>query len=158
LFSKRTRLPLTKGPTHHQTYQRAGSGQISNQVRPILRPLPYTYNNGVVCTYVVHRLECFNKSKRKYFCLKADKAICCIVRFYNGVLVKRDCRIGSRICGTAMKRARALQRPRVARWFVFKPKIPIWVNYGGPYNGKCWYILRSFEIFYCHLAYFIAIW
>jgi hypothetical protein len=21
---------------------------------------------------------------------------------------------------------------RVARWFVFKPKIPIWVNFGGP--------------------------
>jgi hypothetical protein len=21
---------------------------------------------------------------------------------------------------------------RVARWFVFNPKIPIWVNFGGP--------------------------
>jgi hypothetical protein len=21
---------------------------------------------------------------------------------------------------------------RVARWFIFKPKIPIWVNFGGP--------------------------
>jgi hypothetical protein len=21
---------------------------------------------------------------------------------------------------------------RVARWFLFKPKIPIWVNFGGP--------------------------
>jgi hypothetical protein len=30
---------------------------------------------------------------------------------------------------------------RVARWFVFKPKIPIRVNFGGPLNGKCWYIL-----------------
>jgi hypothetical protein len=26
---------------------------------------------------------------------------------------------------------------RVARWFVFKPKIPIWVNFGGPWRGKC---------------------
>jgi hypothetical protein len=27
-----------------------------------------------------------------------------------------------------------LKRPpsRVARWFLFKPKIPIWVNFGGP--------------------------
>jgi hypothetical protein len=26
---------------------------------------------------------------------------------------------------------------RVARWFVFKPKIPIWVNFfGGPYIGN----------------------
>jgi hypothetical protein len=24
---------------------------------------------------------------------------------------------------------------RVARWFIFKPKIPIWVNFGGPWNG-----------------------
>jgi hypothetical protein len=23
-------------------------------------------------------------------------------------------------------------RNRVARWFVFKPKIPIWENFGGP--------------------------
>jgi hypothetical protein len=25
---------------------------------------------------------------------------------------------------------------RVARWFVFKPKIPIWVNFGGPEIGN----------------------
>jgi hypothetical protein len=30
---------------------------------------------------------------------------------------------------------------RVARWFIFKPKIPFWVNFGGSWNGKCWYIL-----------------
>jgi hypothetical protein len=30
---------------------------------------------------------------------------------------------------------------RVARWFVFKTKIPIWVNFGGPSNEKSWYIL-----------------
>jgi hypothetical protein len=29
----------------------------------------------------------------------------------------------------------------VARWFVFKPKIPILVKFGGPMNGKCCYIL-----------------
>jgi hypothetical protein len=26
------------------------------------------------------------------------------------------------------------QVTRVARWFVFKPNIPIWVNFGGPWN------------------------
>jgi hypothetical protein len=31
-------------------------------------------------------------------------------------------------------------------------KIPIWVNFGGPWNGKCWYILRPFDIFYVHLV------
>jgi hypothetical protein len=30
-------------------------------------------------------------------------------------------------------------------------KIPIWVNFGGSLNGKCWYI-------YDHLEYFTAIW
>jgi hypothetical protein len=28
---------------------------------------------------------------------------------------------------------------------IFKPKIPILVNFGGPWNGKGWYIVRSFE-------------
>jgi hypothetical protein len=30
---------------------------------------------------------------------------------------------------------------RVARWLVFKPKIHIWVNFGGSCNGKSWHIL-----------------
>jgi hypothetical protein len=30
---------------------------------------------------------------------------------------------------------------RVARWFVFKPKIPSLVKFGGPWNRKCCYIL-----------------
>jgi thiol-disulfide isomerase/thioredoxin len=47
---------------------------------------------------------------------------------------------------------------RVARWFVFKPKIPIWVNFGGPWNGKCRYILWSFGIFYDQLVDYLAIW
>jgi hypothetical protein len=38
--------------------------------------------------------------------------------------------------------ATGLLGARVARWLVFKPKIiPIWVNIGGPLNGKFWYIL-----------------
>jgi hypothetical protein len=34
----------------------------------------------------------------------------------------------------------ALPISRVAGWYIFEPKIPIWVNFGGPKNGKCWYI------------------
>jgi hypothetical protein len=26
---------------------------------------------------------------------------------------------------------------RVARWFGFETEIQIWVNFGGPQNGKC---------------------
>jgi hypothetical protein len=36
---------------------------------------------------------------------------------------------------------------RVARWYIVKPKIPIWVNLGGPWNGKVWCILRPFWIY-----------
>jgi hypothetical protein len=33
------------------------------------------------------------------------------------------------------------------------PKIPIRVYFGGPWDGKCWYTLWSFGIFYSHLVY-----
>jgi hypothetical protein len=47
---------------------------------------------------------------------------------------------------------------RVARWYIFKPKIPIGVNFEGPWNGKVWYILWPFEIYYSHLGNLAAIW
>jgi hypothetical protein len=47
---------------------------------------------------------------------------------------------------------------RVARWYIFKPKIPIWVNIGGPWNGKCWYILWLYGILDSHLEYLTDIW
>jgi hypothetical protein len=48
-------------------------------------------------------------------------------------------------------------KPRVARWFVFKPKIQIWVNFGGTCNGRCWYILWTLGLFYSLLLYFMDI-
>jgi hypothetical protein len=50
-----------------------------------------------------------------------------------------------------------LTQTRVARWYVFNPKIQIWVNFRGSCNGKCWYILWPFGISYSHMVYFIAI-
>jgi hypothetical protein len=41
---------------------------------------------------------------------------------------------------------------RVARWYIFKPKIPIWVNFGGSCNWGCWYISWPFGIFCGHPA------
>jgi hypothetical protein len=35
----------------------------------------------------------------------------------------------------------------VARWYIFKPQILIWVNFGGSWNGKGWYILWPFGIY-----------
>jgi hypothetical protein len=46
---------------------------------------------------------------------------------------------------------------KVARWLYFKPKIQIWVNFVGYCNGRCWYSLRPFGIFYNHLLYIMAI-
>jgi hypothetical protein len=37
-------------------------------------------------------------------------------------------------------------------------KSQIWVNFGGPFNGKSWYVLWPFVIFYGHCVYFTAFW
>jgi hypothetical protein len=42
--------------------------------------------------------------------------------------------------------------------YIFKPKIPNWVNFGGSCNGKCWYILWHWVYFYGHLVEFLPIW
>jgi hypothetical protein len=46
---------------------------------------------------------------------------------------------------------------RVARWYIFKPKIPFRVNFGGPWNAKVWYNLLTFGIYYGHLVYVMII-
>jgi hypothetical protein len=46
---------------------------------------------------------------------------------------------------------------RVARWFIFKPKIPVCVNFEGSSNVVM-YILCPFDQFSGHLAYIMAIW
>jgi hypothetical protein len=48
--------------------------------------------------------------------------------------------------------ARNAFNDRVARCYIFKPKIPIWVKFGGSWNGKCCYILWPFGIFFHHLV------
>jgi hypothetical protein len=67
---------------------------------------------------------------------------------------------------------------RIARWYIFKPKIPIWANFWWSFNGtsilwpfdlffsylvylfycKIWYKLWSFGINCGHLVYFLVIW
>jgi hypothetical protein len=46
--------------------------------------------------------------------------------------------------------------PRVARWYIFKPKIPIWENFGRSWNGRCYGHLGYFT--HGHLVYSVAIW
>jgi hypothetical protein len=72
-------------------------------------------------------------------------------------------------CGKLDFRAKS----RVSRWYIFIPKIPIWIYIGGPWNVKCWCILWPPGIFraifgihifwpfgriYIYLVDFIAIW
>jgi hypothetical protein len=47
----------------------------------------------------------------------------------------------------------------VARWFVIKPKIQIWVNFVGSWNGMCWYILWTLGPFYglCYILWTFGI-
>jgi hypothetical protein len=44
---------------------------------------------------------------------------------------------------------------RVARWFIFKPKIPFWVNFEELWNGNGWYGFCSFGKFYGREVYFM---
>jgi hypothetical protein len=46
---------------------------------------------------------------------------------------------------------------RVARWFIFEPKIPIWVNFVVPWIGNCLYILCPSVIDYGLLGYSMTI-
>jgi hypothetical protein len=41
---------------------------------------------------------------------------------------------------------------------IFTPKIPIWVNFAGSFNGRRWYILLPFGLLCGQLVYVIAIW
>jgi hypothetical protein len=43
---------------------------------------------------------------------------------------------GNDFCARKKADACFLLKTRVARWFIFKPKIPIWVSFWGPWNGK----------------------
>jgi hypothetical protein len=47
---------------------------------------------------------------------------------------------------------------RVARWYIFKPKFQIWVNFGGFGNGRCCYILWTFGLFYGQIVCYMDIW
>jgi hypothetical protein len=41
-----------------------------------------------------------------------------------------------------------------ARWYIFKPKIPICVNFGGSCSGKIWHTLWPYGMYYGHLVSF----
>jgi hypothetical protein len=46
------------------------------------------------------------------------------------------------------------ERCRVARCYIFIPKISIWVNFSWPWNLNCWCMLWPFGILFYNLVYF----
>jgi hypothetical protein len=54
------------------------------------------------------------------------------------------------MCGGTANGPERSPKSRVAGWFVFKPKIPIWVNFGG--HG-----MANVVIFYDHLEYVLVV-
>jgi hypothetical protein len=42
--------------------------------------------------------------------------------------------------------------------YIFKPKIPIWVNFVVSCNERCWEILWPSGLFYCRFVYFMTVW
>jgi hypothetical protein len=59
------------------------------------------------------------------------------------------------VCPSQLMRQKFLTgESRVARWFVFKPKIQIWVKFGGSCTGRCWFILWTLGIVRGNLVYF----
>jgi hypothetical protein len=46
---------------------------------------------------------------------------------------------------------------KVARCYSFIPKIPIWVYFGGPWNGKCLEYFTVIWYIFGHLVYFKVI-
>jgi hypothetical protein len=105
------------------------------------------YNANAVAGWSVHQ------SRRIFFLKKRGKIF---VNFYNAGVVAQDRRIGSRTrsvlttslhCKIAIillhpdtnkNRCKAGSESRVARCKFFKPKIPIWVIFGGPWNEESW--------------------
>jgi hypothetical protein len=46
---------------------------------------------------------------------------------------------------------------RVARWYIFRPKIAIWVNFGGSCNERYWHVLWPFGLFYGRFVYLVDV-
>jgi hypothetical protein len=51
--------------------------------------------------------------------------------------------------------SRNRRKGRVARWFISKPKIPFWVNFGRSFDERCCYVLWPFGIVYGQLVSFM---
>jgi hypothetical protein len=47
---------------------------------------------------------------------------------------------------------RKIGESKVGRWFIYKLKIPFWVNFRGSCKGRCWNMLWPFGQFLGHLV------
>jgi hypothetical protein len=69
----------------------------------------------------------------KAFCRAARTELSIDVRFFRRLPIRSG--HGGLVASIGLEPAAPKQgNVRIARWFIFKPEIPIWVNFGGPWN------------------------
>jgi hypothetical protein len=99
-----------------------------------------------ICTYIQHHFD--RPAENHCSCKQALKYVHSMRHFNSGAIYGQICR--------SWENCRIWYR--VARWYIFKRKIPIWVNFGGSCNGTSWCILWPFGPLYNYLVYFRVIW
>jgi hypothetical protein len=104
--------------------------------------------------------NCFEKGFRWYFLFRLDPdgftELLFGASFYVKETILKETGNSRFLLNKSMPVAGGV-RIRVARWFSFKPKIPIRVHFWGSCNGRYWYNLWPFGIFYGTLVYFVVI-
>jgi hypothetical protein len=61
-------------------------------------------------------------------------------------------------CRWGIKVVKKLVNASVAWRYIFNQKLQSCVNFGGSCNGRCWYILLTFGLFYGNFVHFMDIW
>jgi hypothetical protein len=102
-------------------------------------------SNSFVCMHLyIHRLWIENVSIRLVYICKLGKYI---------ILTSTHQCSDSRQTPAAR-----ISAPGLPDGLFSNQKSQIWSNFGGPLNGKCWYILWPFVIFNGHCVYFTTFW
>jgi hypothetical protein len=69
----------------------------------------------------------------------AHNRLCLLEAVQTSIFLNLKCHVGQLMTVDLLA---AFEIPaRVARWYILKQKIPIWVNFGVSRKERCWYIL-----------------
>jgi hypothetical protein len=114
---------------------------------------------GIFCAYIFGIFD-----PVLVFCIKKNLATLVRVGWQKKETRKNADEVNDTIAAGAGELSEYFQT-RVARWRTFKPKIAIWVNFGGSCNGRywsywsaIWSILWPIGIFCGYLVHFYNLW